>query len=173
MAEQTNGTAREKVGPLHETSMDLAPDVREQMITLLNQQLANTADLYSQSKQAHWNVKGIYFEELHVLFDKVADTIFPYVDAIAERATALGGTAKGTIRMGAAASELPEMPLELAKGEDFLAAMTDRWAHYAASVRAAVQESDDAGDLTTSDLLLEVSHDADKMLWFIEAHLQD
>lgn len=172
MADQTNGKAKEKVGPLHQTSMDLAPAVREQMIVLLNQQLANTADLYSQSKQAHWNVKGMYFEELHVLFDKVADTIFPYADAIAERVTALGGTAMGTLRMGAAASELPEMPADLTKGEDFLAALTERWAHYGASVRAGVQESDEAGDLTTSDLLIEVSHDADKMLWFIEAHLQ-
>lgn len=172
MANKTNGRAKEKVGPLHKTSMDLASDVREQMIALLNQQLANTADLHSQSKQAHWNVKGIHFEELHVLFDKVAETILPYVDVIAERVTALGGTAKGTLRMGAAASELPEMPLDLTKGEDFLAALTERWAHYAASVRAGAEQADEAGDLTTSDLLIEVSHDADKMLWFIEAHLQ-
>lgn len=173
MADKTNGKTKEKVGLQHQTSVDLAPDLREQMIVLLNQQLANTFDLYSQSKQAHWNVKGIHFEELHTLFDKVADTIFPYADVIAERVTALGGTAMGTVRMAAGSSELAEMPADLTKGEDFLAAMTERWAHYAASVRAAAQEADDAGDLTTSDLLIEVSHDADKMLWFIEAHLQE
>ncbi|MDX1664435.1 MAG: DNA starvation/stationary phase protection protein Dps [Candidatus Promineifilaceae bacterium] len=172
MTQPTNGGAKAKVGRLHETSIEMDADLRQQMIVLLNQQLANTADLYTQSKQAHWNVKGIHFEELHVLFDKVADAIFPYIDMIAERVTALGGTAKGTVRMAAESSQLPEMPLELTKGEDFLAALTERWAQYGGSVRAGSQQADEAGDLDTSDLLIEVSRTADKMLWFIEAHLQ-
>ncbi|OUC05947.1 recombinase RmuC, partial [Litorilinea aerophila] len=86
-------------GTLHETSVEMSQELRAQMISLCNQQLANTSDLYSQTKQAHWNVKGMQFEQLHVLFDKMAESIQPYIDMIAERATALGGTALGTVRM--------------------------------------------------------------------------
>jgi len=43
------------------TRIDLAPETREKMIRLLNQQLADTFDLYSQTKQAYWNVKGAQF----------------------------------------------------------------------------------------------------------------
>ncbi len=157
---------------LHETSIDLSTEIREEMIALCNQQLANTSDLYSQTKQAHWNVKGIYFEQLHVLFDKMADSILEYGDTIAERTTALGGTALGTTRMAAAASELPEFPSDAFDGTTMVKIVVERWAQYASSVRAAANQSDQAGDLGTSDLFIEISQVADKMLWFAEAHLQ-
>lgn len=97
MSTRTNGSVlKSKAGTTHETSIDLAVGLREKMIILCNQQLANTFDLYSQTKQAHWNVKGIHFSELHILFDKMAESIFEEVDTIAERVTALGGTALGT-----------------------------------------------------------------------------
>ena len=52
-------------GPTFHTSIDLKGTSRESMIGLLNQQLADTFDLYSQTKQAHWNVKGMQFQQLH------------------------------------------------------------------------------------------------------------
>ena len=70
------------------TRNDLAREVRGKMIALLNQQLADTFDLYSQTKQAHWNVKGAQFFQFHELFDKLAEELAGYVDLIAERATA-------------------------------------------------------------------------------------
>src|SRR5688500_4004246 len=88
------------------TRIDLPVDGRKKLIALLNQHLADTFDLYGQAKQAHWNVKGPQFHQLHELFDDLANQVREYVDLIAERATALGGTALGTIRMAAAASRL-------------------------------------------------------------------
>jgi len=174
MTNQLNDPAvKSTTGTMHETSIDMPSQLREQMIALCNQQLANTTDLYSQTKQAHWNVKGIHFEALHVLFDKMADSIFEFADTIAERATALGGTALGTTRMAATASELPEFPADVFDGTTMLKIVVERWAQYASAVRAAANQADDAGDLDTSDLFVEISRTADKMLWFAEAHLQD
>ncbi|MBX3013044.1 MAG: DNA starvation/stationary phase protection protein Dps [Caldilineaceae bacterium] len=172
MTTKTNSTAISKTGTMHETSIEIPTAVREQMIALCNQQLANTADLYSQTKQAHWNVKGVHFEALHVLFDKMADSIQASADTIAERATALGGTALGTVRMAAQASDLPEFPTDVFEGLTVLRIVVERWAQYAASVRAATQQAEEAGDLGTSDLFVGISRTADKMLWFAEAHLQ-
>ncbi len=157
---------------MHETSHDLPLATREAMVALCNQQLANIADLYSQTKQAHWNVKGMHFEALHVLFDKMADAVFPYGDMIAERATALGGTAMGTTRMAANNSELPEFPADVFDGVSMLKIVVQRWAQFAAGVRAALHAADDAGDMDTSDMFTEISRDIDKLLWFAEAHLQ-
>jgi len=163
---------QETTGAMHETSVGIAANVRAQMIALCNQQLANTFDLYSQTKQAHWNVKGIYFEQLHVLFDKMAGSIEAEPDTIAERAVALGGTALGTARMAAQASELPEFPTDVFEGKTMLGVVVERWAQYATSVRAAAAQADELGDLETSDLFVNLSRNADKMLWFAEAHLQ-
>ena len=60
---------------LFATRNDLPAAVREKIIALLNQQLADTFDLYSHTKQAHWNVKGLQFFQLHELFDKLAEEV--------------------------------------------------------------------------------------------------
>ncbi|MGH9933436.1 MAG: ferritin-like domain-containing protein, partial [Pyrinomonadaceae bacterium] len=69
----------------YKTSVDIPDSKRAKLNSLLNQQLADIFDLYSQTKQAHWNVKGMYFYPLHLLFDKLAEELEEYVDIIAER----------------------------------------------------------------------------------------
>ena len=154
------------------THIDLPEQDRVAMIQLLNERLADTADLYSQVKQAHWNVKGLNFFQLHELFDSVAEAVFPFIDMIAERATALGGSALGTVRMAAAGSTLPEYPVDAVDGQKHLKALVERVAVFAAHVRKAIDAADERNDLTTADLFTEISRAADKQLWFLEAHLQ-
>ena len=154
------------------TRIDLPSDTREVMISLLNQQLADTFDLYSQTKQAHWNVKGAQFFQLHELFDKLAGTLEDFVDLIAERITAMGGAAMGTARMAANASRLPEYPVEVADSMPVIDALAKRYASLAATTRAAIDTAEQLGDMDTSDLFIDVSRELDKALWFLEAHLQ-
>jgi len=156
----------------YRTSIDLDSETREQIIALLNQQLADTFDLYSQTKQAHWNVKGAQFFQLHELFDKLAGETLVYVDDIAERVTTLGGTALGTARMASTASRLPEYPTKVVGSQESVEALVERYAALAASTREAIDTSDDLGDADTADLFTGVSRGLDKSLWFLEAHLQ-
>ena len=153
------------------TRIDLSANVREGVVTLLNQTLAASLDLKTQVKQAHWNVKGKDFFQLHELFDEMADEIEEYVDMVAERVTALGATALGTARMAADNSVLPEYPLDAIDGEEHVAALADRYAIYAKHVRDAIDATDDLGDADTADLYTEISRTIDKRLWFLEAHL--
>jgi starvation-inducible DNA-binding protein len=159
-------------GKMYETRIDIPKATREKLIDLTNQQLADSLDLYTQTKQAHWNVKGSDFIQLHELFDELAGHLVEFVDTIAERATALGGTALGTARMAAGASTLPEFPEDAVEGMDVVRALADRFGVYAASTRRAMDESDKLGDMDTNDLFTEVSRQVDKDLWFLDAHLQ-
>ena len=154
------------------TRIDLSPEVRKQMIALLNQQLADILDLYSQTKQAHWNVKGAQFLPLHELFDKLAAELLDHLDAIAERATALGGLALGTVRLAAANSQLPECDLDVTDCLPTVDALSERYAALADSMRKSIQSSVEQGDAVSADLFTEVSRSLDKALWFLEAHLQ-
>ncbi len=154
------------------TRIDLAPETRGKMTALLNHQLADTFDLYSQTKQAHWNVKGAQFFQLHELFDKLAEELAGYADLIAERVTALGGMALGTARMASASSRLPEYPLDVVDSIPSVEALAVRYANLAATTRAAIDTAAQHGDTDTSDLVTEVSRGLDKALWFLEAHLQ-
>lgn len=157
---------------LHETRIDLPEGERKALIDLLNARLADTLDLFTQAKQAHWNVKGLDFIQLHELFDALAASLVEHVDLIAERATTLGGTALGTARMAAASSSLPEYPVEVVDGAGHVAALADRFGIFAASLREAIDVAEGHDDKDTADLFTEVSRSVDKHLWFLEAHLQ-
>lgn len=154
------------------TRNDLSPEVREQTVALLNQQLADVFDLYSQAKQAHWNVKGAQFHSLHELFDELAAQLAGYVDDIAERATALGGLALGTVRLSAAGSRLPEYALDVTDSLPTVDVLAERYAALAAHMREAIAIAERHGDADTADLITEVSRGLDKALWRLEAHLQ-
>ena len=158
--------------PSFTTRIDVDSDARAELIALLNQQMADNADLYSQTKQAHWNVKGPDFMQLHLLYDQVAAVVEPFTDELAERVTALGGYATGTVRMAAESSTLPEFPMDAIDGKATLEALADRWAAYAASTRAAIERAAQIGEPTSEDLFTEISREVDKALYFLESHLQ-
>jgi starvation-inducible DNA-binding protein len=157
--------------PLFPTRNDLPAETRAKIGDLLNQLLADTFDLYSQTKQAHWSVKGRDFIQLHKLFDELAATLEAPIDDLAERITALGGTAKGTVRIAGGNSRLPEYPLDVVEGMQHVRLISDRYAALARSMRAAIDESDELDDKDTADLCTEISRELDKSLWFLEAHL--
>ena len=156
----------------YRTHIDIPEKKRTALIALLNQQLADTFDLFSQIKQAHWNVKGMHFIALHELFDKLAEEAEDYTDDIAERVTALGGVSLGTARMAVAHSRLPEFPGIGIEGSEALAGLIERFALLANSTRAAIDEATELKDADTADLFTGISRGLDKSLWFLEAHLQ-
>ena len=165
-------TATTKTSPQHKTRIDISKDSRVELCKLLNQHLVDMRDLYSQAKQAHWNVKGIHFLQVHELFDKVALDLFPHIDTIAERVTTLGGVANGTSRMTAAMSRLNEFPGGSGTSEEFLPELADRYATLARLTRDGISKCEELEDPNSADLLTAVGNQLDESLWFIEAHLQ-
>jgi starvation-inducible DNA-binding protein len=145
---------------------------RQAVVALLNARLADSVDLRSQVKWAHWNVKGMHFIQLHQLFDSVAAHLEDQTDTIAERVVTLGGVTNGTTREAAAKSGLKEADLSASDGASQLKWLVHNVAHHANALRQAVNESDDLGDKITTDLFTALTRELDKDLWFLEAHLQ-
>ena len=156
---------------MHPTQIDLPAAERKKIVTLLNEQLADCGDLFTQVKQAHWNVKGPGFIALHKLFDEVAGAVAEYVDELAERAVQLGGTAHGTARDMARESRLREYPSGIVSGREHAAAVSAALAAFGGSVRKAIDQAEKLKDKGTADLFTEISRGIDKWLWFVEAHL--
>jgi starvation-inducible DNA-binding protein len=172
-AKDNTTTGKGSTDRTFETGVNLPAEVRSAMIILLNETLAANFDLQSQVKQAHWNVKGIHFYPLHLLFDELAGHLAELTDEIAERITAIGGYATGTARMAAENSTLPEIPTDIDAGVDYLRALVERYSIHASNLRAGIDAADAAGDKDTADLLTQASRIVDKDLWFLQAHLQD
>jgi starvation-inducible DNA-binding protein len=157
---------------LFPTKNNLSEQRRAQLVALLNRRLADTIDLQTQCKQAHWNVKGPSFIALHKLFDKVNSGIAEYVDMFAERIVQLGGIAVGTAREVAERSEMDEYPLTITRGEDHVKNLSAALAAFGARVRFAIEETDELEDAVSADICTEIARGTDKWLWFVEAHGQ-
>lgn len=157
---------------MHTTRIDLPLKIRTRIVELLNSRLADGIDLYLQTKQAHWNVKGPNFIALHELFDKLGEELETYVDDMAERIVALGGVAEGTLGAVGQRTRLKPYPLDLSAGLDHVRALAEAYAEFGKAVRKAIETSSKQGDADTSDLFTGISRGVDKSLWFIEAHVQ-
>jgi starvation-inducible DNA-binding protein len=157
---------------MFKTKNDLSEAIRTKVVKLLNGRLADAIDLQTQTKQAHWNVKGPNFIALHELFDKINEDVEDYVDEIAERAVQLGGVAEGTARMVANRSSLSEYPATTVDGRSHVEALSSALAAFGKAARKAIDEANELGDLDSADVFTEVSRGIDKWLWFVEAHVQ-
>jgi len=156
---------------MHPTRNDLPQDTRAAIVKLLNERLADAIDLQLQAKQAHWNVRGPHFISLHELFDKVAEEATGFIDEIAERASALGGVAEGTVQAVSSRTTLSAYSLTISDGRDHVDALSKALAAFGKQVRAAIDKADSTGDADTADLFTQISREVDKQLWFVEAHL--
>jgi len=155
---------------LHPTRIDLPPEIRLDVIKMLNQTLACTVDLRSHVKQACWNVKGKDFVPLHALFTKIATELDAYADLAAERIAMLGGVVMGTVRTAALLSKLTEYPA-LVEGADHVAALVEQFAHYATVMRSSIALAADVEDAGSAAVYTDISRGVDKQLWILEAHL--
>lgn len=158
---------------MHKTRNDLAANARKSVSALLNARIADLIDLQLALKHAHWNVKGPNFIALHELFDTMTDSYDAHVDDMAERITALGGTAMGSVQAVEKATSLAPFPVDVFDGMKVVEALAERTAALAKAVRKGIDETDEAGDADTADILTALSRQLDKNLWFLEAHLQN
>lgn len=130
-------------------------------------------DIWTQAKQAHWNIKGKDFYQLHLLFDDVASALYEHIDTVAERITALGGVAHGTVRNAAENSFISEYPNTEKMNEiDHINALADHVASYGKHLREGIAKTAEWNEQDSNDIYIEISRQVDQKLWFLEAHLQ-
>ena len=157
---------------MHKTMNPISENIRGSMVELLQTHLATAVDITYQTKQAHWNVKGMNFIAVHELFDDLHEETEEYVDTIAERLTAIGGQAHGTVQAASENSLLDPYPLDLVKSEDHLKRLTESYAKWSAAIAKGIEEASEAGDPLTEDLLTAIGRGLDKGIYFMESHFQ-
>ncbi|MEA5389480.1 DNA starvation/stationary phase protection protein Dps [Haloarculaceae archaeon H-GB2-1] len=169
---QQTGAGGQQGEPLYQTRNFLRQDVRATNVSVLNQCLADLVVVHSQLLSGHWNVKGRNFYQLHELFEELAEEFEGYIDEVAERATGLGGQARGSVYQAAQSSSISPLPPTLADEGTLLQHIADHLCVLDAELYRQMKTVEESGDLDTVDLLNEVSRFVSKALWFVEAHLQ-
>ncbi len=155
--------------PGHPADPGIEPALGDRLIAGLNQSLANLTDLATAYKQAHWNVVGIDFSQLHELFDELHNQARAHVDEVAERAVALGGLADGTIQAAVENSTLAAFPRDERGERPLLEALVERIDRLTADLRRAMEASTD--EPATQDVYVEILRGIEKQRWMLQAHL--
>jgi starvation-inducible DNA-binding protein len=155
---------------MYTSHLDLAAHVRKDSDALLQARLTDALDLEAQTKQAHWNVRGPGFIQLHEFFDSLHAQAEDFADTLAERIAALGGLADGRVQTTAAASNLTEYSLRTHSGEEHLRALGSALGAFGKAVRGDIETAAGLGDAVTADVFTEIARKTDKMLWLVEAH---
>src|SRR5690242_20500805 len=119
----------------------------------LNQLLADTITLRDMYKKHHWQVAGITFYQLHLLFDKHHGEQDELVDTIAERIQLLGGI---SIAMAADVAEttlIPRPPKGREEAPVQLSRLLEAHEIILKEARTMAGQADEAGDYGTNDVL--------------------
>ncbi len=161
-------TTKLKVSAAGETTV--APKDRRPVAEEMRKFLASTYGLYVMTQNFHWNVTGPLFDSLHVLFEKQYIELAAAVDVVAERIRALGFQAPGTFREFLEFSILEE-PKDVPASEQMVGMLIQ--AHTAVAQQAAhiISLSEEAGDISTTDILTDRITAHEKAMWMLRSIL--
>jgi starvation-inducible DNA-binding protein len=156
-----------------ETSISIPSAQREALTTFLNLQLANTTKAALAVRFIHWNVKGEGFLPAHRLFDEIYSSMNDTVDTVAERITALGGTAEGSFESiyETAILDIPEANPSL-DVHDQTKAVLSITSQLSNTFREGIKICDRYDDLISQEICIEVARGLDKFIYFLEASLR-
>ncbi|HEY4266982.1 MAG TPA: DNA starvation/stationary phase protection protein [Galbitalea sp.] len=130
--------------------------------------LVDLIELASQGKQAHWNLVGHNFRDLHLQLDEVIEATREFSDVIAERMRALHATPDGRSRVVADTTTLEPFPGGEVLTLDTADLITARLETTVGTCRR-VHDAVDEEDPTSSDLLHDIIQKLEQFAWMISA----
>jgi starvation-inducible DNA-binding protein len=134
----------------------------------LQRVLVDLIELHLQGKQAHWNVVGTNFRDLHLQLDELVDFAREASDTIAERMRALDAVPDGRSDTVAAATSLPQFPPYERSTVDVVDLITGR-AYAVIDTIRTVHDTVDAEDPSTADILHQLIDGLEKLAWLIKS----
>ncbi len=155
---------QELVPPLDEA-------VRTTSADTLQRVLYDLVALKHDTHQAHWNVVGSDFYQLHEFYSELYTGLEPYIDLTAERIRVLGPAADARLAATAEASTIPSIDTGELSGTEANTALAERWRTMSNTLYDGLETVSD--DPPTQDLLIGITRFVDVSLWKLRAHLTE
>lgn len=130
--------------------------------------LTDLIELHMQGKQAHWNIVGTNFRDLHLQLDEIIEAARQFADEAAERMRALHALPDGRSRTVSAGTRLEEFPAGLTSTKDAVKLVTARLERTVKTMRDVHDEVDEE-DPTSADLLHAVIERMEQLAWMVNA----
>jgi starvation-inducible DNA-binding protein len=130
--------------------------------------LVDLIELHLQGKQAHWNLVGTNFRDLHLQLDSIVDTAREASDTIAERMRALDAVPDGRSDTVVATTTVPAIPPGQLSVTEMVDMITNRIYAVVDTMRA-LHDDVDAADPSTADLLHTIIDALEKQAWLLKS----
>ena len=153
-------TRRENAENGFVASASLASDLQRVQVDLI--------ELSLQGKQAHWNIVGRNFRDLHLQLDEIVEAAREFSDDVGERLRALHATTDGRSRTVAETTALAQLPNGEIDTADAVDLITDRIETVVRTVRSVHDDVDEA-DPTSADLLHQIIDRLEQLAWMVSA----
>jgi starvation-inducible DNA-binding protein len=140
----------------------------KELVANLQRVHVDLIELHLQGKQAHWNVVGKNFRDLHLQLDEIVEEVREFSDTVAERLRALHAVPDGRSDTVAAGTSLPEYPngeIDTAVTVDLI---TQRLEATVGTMREVHDEVDDE-DPTSADILHGIIERLEQFAWMVSA----
>jgi starvation-inducible DNA-binding protein len=134
----------------------------------LTKLLADTYTLYLKTQNFHWNVKGVLFYSLHLLFEKQYEELADAVDLIAERIRALGFHTPASFNEFSKLTRIKEAGNSLT-AESMIQQLLQDHESITRTCHDMMKIAQDSGDEATADLLIERMREHDKTAWMLRS----
>lgn len=130
--------------------------------------LADLIELHIQGKQAHWNIVGTNFRDLHLQLDEIVDAARQFADEMAERMRALHALPDGRSATVAKSTSLARFPDGLINTKDAIERIVAALEAAVGTMRKVHDEVDEE-DPTTADLLHAFIAKLEQYAWMVNA----
>lgn len=133
--------------------------------------LVDLIELGIQGKQAHWNVVGTNFRDMHLQLDEIIEVARALSDEVAERMRALEVLPDGRSETVTKTTSLPKFPADQVDTSQVTDLIVERLNAVAESCRR-VHDAVDEADPTTADILHTVIEKVEQYAWMVGAEKQ-
>ena len=140
----------------------------DKLASNLQKVLVDLIDLHLQGKQAHWNILGHNFRDLHLQLDEIVDAAREFADDMAERMRALYAVPDGRSATVSAGTHLDAFPDGEVATHDTNDLITLRLYQATGTMRDVHDEVDEE-DPTTADLLHGFIERLEQLAWMVSA----
>lgn len=156
-----------------ETHIGIKENDRLEIALELSKLLADEFVLYTKTRNAHWNIEGADFYNMHLFFEKQYEELDDIIDDVAERIRAIGHFAPATLKRYAQLTRLTEETREENTSLGLIKELLQDHLTIIFHLRENINRfATDLHDLGTSDFITGLMEKHEKMAWMLRAHLK-
>lgn len=138
------------------------------VVTALQNLLADFQIYYTNLRGFHWEIKGRGFFVLHEKFESMYDDTATKVDEIAERILTLGDTPENKYSGYLKVARIPEVS-GVTSSHEAVDNILNTYKHFIAEERKLIDLANEANDAVTADMLTGYLKEQEKMIWMLVA----